>query len=88
MLDLDRSAARGMMAARRLIVFRHDSDLGNAQAHRLFERVSVSRVQGGDTLPVGDPRTHNWPPARAYSDYRIEVDGTGLPAGVTLHEPW
>lgn len=86
MLDLDRSAARGMMAARRLIAFRHESDLGNAQAHRLFERVSVSRVRGGEALPVGDVRTHNWPPARAFADYRIDVETADLPQGVTLHE--
>ena len=88
MLDLDRSAARGMMAARRLVVFRHDSDLGNAQAHRLFERVTVSRVRDGEALSVGDARTHNWPPARAFSDYRIEVDADGLPDGVEIVEPW
>ena len=88
MLDLDRSAARGLMSARRLIVFRHDSELGNAQAHRLFERVHVSRVHEGEALPVGDTRTHNWRPARAFRDYRIEVDDTNLPEGVTLIEPW
>ncbi|MBS1301990.1 type I-C CRISPR-associated protein Cas7/Csd2 [Loktanella sp. SALINAS62] len=88
MLDLDRSAARGMMAARRLIAFRHDSILGNAPAHRLFERVSVERVRGGDSHPIGDARIHNWPPARAFSDYRIKVDGSNMPAGVTLIEPW
>lgn len=88
MLDLDRSAARGMMAARRLVVFMHDSDLGNAQAHRLFDRITVSRVNGGDAVPVGDPRSHNWPPARAFSDYRIDVDDSDLPNGVTLIEPW
>jgi len=88
MLDLDRSASRGMMAARRLIVFRHDSELGNAQAHRLFERVQVSRVHQGEALPVGDNRTHNWPPARAFADYRVEVNDTDLPEGVTLIEPW
>ena len=88
MLDLDRSAARGEMAARRLIAFRHDSELGNAQAHRLFERVQVSRVRGGDAVPVGDARTHNWPPARAFADYRVEVNSTDLPEGVTLIEPW
>lgn len=88
MLDLDRSAARGMMAARRLIVFRHDSELGNAQAHRLFERVQVSRVRRREALPVGDDRTHNWPPARTFGDYRIEVKDTDLPKGVTLIEPW
>lgn len=88
MLDLDRSASRGMMSARRLIVFRHDSELGNAQAHRLFDRVQVSRVHGGEALPIGDVRTHNWPPARSFGDYRIDVSDTGLPEGVALIEPW
>ncbi|WP_415836488.1 type I-C CRISPR-associated protein Cas7/Csd2 [Palleronia rufa] len=88
MLDLDRSAARGLMAARKLIVFRHDSDLGNAQAHRLFDRVTVARVHGGDVVPVADARSHNWPPARAFGDYRIDVHDTDLPQGVTLVEPW
>lgn len=88
MLDLDRSASRGMMAARQLIVFKHDSKLGNAQAHRLFDRVSVDRVRGDDAIPVGDPRGHNWPPARAFSDYRIRLDDADLPAGVTVHDPF
>ena len=88
MLELDRSASRPEMAAHRLLVFRHESDLGNAQAHRLFDRVTVSRVHNGEALPVGDMRSHNWPPARAFSDYRIEVDDANLPTGVTLHEPW
>jgi CRISPR-associated protein Csd2 len=88
MLDLDRSAARGMMAARRLVAFRHDSDLGNAQAHRLFERVTVSRMVDGEAFAPGDRRLHNARPARAFSDYRIEVDGEDLPPGVAIHEPW
>lgn len=88
MFDLDRSAARGEMAARRLIAFRHDSALGNAQAHKLFDRVTVSRVSGGETLPVGDPRTHNLPPARAFSDYRIDLDDADLPTGITIVEPF
>lgn len=88
MLDLDRSAARGMMAARRLIAFRHDSALGNAQAHKLFERVTVSRLHHGEEAAPGDLRTHNWPPARAFDDYRIDVDADALPEGVTLHEPF
>ncbi len=88
MFDLDRSAARGEMAARRLIAFKHDSALGNAQAHKLFDRVTVSRVSGGDTIPVGDPRTHNLPPARAFSDYRIELDDSDLPDGITIVEPF
>ncbi len=88
MFDLDRSAARGEMASRRLIAFRHDSALGNAPAHTLFERVTVERCHDGECLPVGDRRTHNWPPARAYSDYAVRVDGSDLPAGVSLVEPW
>lgn len=88
MLDLDRSASRGLMAVRKLVVFRHESDLGNAQAHRLFERVTVKRVHEADEVPVGDVRSRNWPPARAFSDYRIRIDDANLPHGVSLHEPW
>lgn len=88
MYDLDRSAARGLMAGRRLIAFRHDSALGNAQAHKLFERVNVKRCQDGECLPVGDKRTHNWPPARAFGDYRIDIDTADMPEGVSLVEPW
>lgn len=88
MFDLDRSAARGEMAARRLIAFRHDSDLGNAQAHKLFDRVTVSRRSGEDLIPVGDPRTHNLPPARAFGDYEIHLDSADLPDGITVLEPF
>ena len=77
-----------MMAGRRLIAFRHDSDLGNAQAHKLFDRVSVKRCNDGECLAVGDKRTHNWPPARAFSDYQIDVDDADLPAGIEIVEPW
>ncbi len=88
MFDLDRSAARGEMAAQRVVVFRHDSPLGNAQAHRLFERITVDRIHQGEAAPVGDARSHNWPPARAFSDYRITVDDADLPPGVSLVSPW
>lgn len=71
MFELDRSAARGLMAARRLVVFKHESALGNAPAHALFERVHI-RLKD-ETRPP-----------RAYSDYDVTVDGGGLPAGVTL----
>lgn len=86
MLELDRSAARGEMAARRLIAFRHDSPLGNAQAHKLFERVTVHRRSGDGLLPVGDPRTHNMPPARAFSDYEIRLEARDLPDGIAIVE--
>ena len=88
MFDLDRSAARGLMAARRLISFRHDSALGNAQAHKLFERVSVKRCHDGECLDLSDKRIHNWPPARAFTNYRIDVDDTDLPAGIKIIGPW
>lgn len=87
MYELDRSAARGEMAARRCIAFRHDSDLGNAPAHKLFERVTVHRVNDGSSVPVGDKRADNWPPSRAFSHYDIRVDEANLPQGVTI-EHW
>ena len=71
MFDLDRSAARGLMAARRLIVFKHDDDLGNAPAHKLFELVKVE---------AKDPNR----PARSFSDYEITIDESKLPEGVEL----
>ena len=71
MFDHDRSAARGEMTAQRLILFKHDSALGNHPAHRLFERVTVNRVFDGEAYEPGNRRTHNLPPARAYSDYAI-----------------
>ncbi len=88
MFDHDRSAARGEMAARRLIAFRHDSTLGNAQAHKLFERVRVCRQFVGDQIPVGDSRLHNLPPARSFADYAITLDHTDLPKGIEIVEPF
>jgi CRISPR-associated protein Csd2 len=73
MFEHDRSAARGEMATRKLIVFEHASALGNAPAHRLFERVAVRRRDAGA-------------PARAFSDYAVSIDRDGLPAGITIHE--
>lgn len=88
MFEHDRSAARGMMAARRLIAFRHDSALGNAQAHKLFDRVTVQRAQRGEALPIGDERSHNWPVARSFGDYAIRLDDTNLPEGISILEPF
>lgn len=87
MYELDRSAARGEMAARRCIAFRHDSDLGNAAAHKLFERISVHRVYDGSSVPVGNKRSDNWPPARSFSSYDIRLDETHMPSGVAI-EHW
>lgn len=70
MFEHDRSAARGKMAVRELIVFRHDTELGCAPAYKLFEAVHVTRNEGV-TVP------------RAYSDYTVTVDEAAIPEGVT-----
>ena len=73
MFEHDRSAARGEMAARKLIVFEHESAMGNAPAHRLF-----------DLVRVDSKRTASDGPARSYADYSVEIDRSRLPAGVKL----
>ncbi|SJZ49992.1 type I-C CRISPR-associated protein Cas7/Csd2 [Consotaella salsifontis] len=85
MFEHDRSAARGEMAVRKLIVFRHDSALGNAPAHQLFDRVTVSRNIEGEPRAI-DSRLDNYPPARAFSDYVVTIDRENLPAGVEIIE--
>ncbi len=72
MFEHDRSAARGMMASRGLIVFEHNSKMGNAPAHELFDRVSVCRAEPNNG------------PARKFSDYNIEVNQNAMPEGVKL----
>ena len=71
MFEHDRSAARGLMSTRALFVFEHDSALGNAPAHKLFDLIKVER-----TTSEG--------PARSFEDYRFLVDESALPAGVIL----
>ena len=84
MFDHDRSASRGEMAARRLILFKHARPLGNAPAHRLFERVAVKRVHDGTEYEPGERRAHNLPPARAYAEYVVHVDDGDLPSGIEI----
>ena len=72
MFDHDRAAARGEMNARALIVFQHDSDLGNAPAHTLLDRVTITRATGSDGPP------------RGFADYDVAVNTADLPAGITL----
>lgn len=72
MFEFDRSAARGLMALRRLVVFEHDSPLGSAPAHRLFDLVTVARADAGN-------------PPRQYSDFVVTVGAP--PAGVKISEP-
>ena len=86
MFDHDRSAARGEMAGRKLFLFRHDSVLGNAPAHRLFDLVTVKRRFQGEDYDLDGPNTDNLPPARRFADYTVSVDPAGPPAGVTLIE--
>ncbi len=71
MFELDRSAARGNMAVRKLIVFRHDSELGNAPAWQLFDCVSVARRSDVDV-------------PRRYADYEVRINESAIPAGVTV----
>lgn len=71
MFECDRAAARGNMAVRELIVFKHDSELGEAPAYKLFDTVKISK---------NNPEK----PARAYSDYSVTIDESKIPAGVTM----
>ena len=84
MFEHDRSAARGEMASRRVIAFKHACMLGKASAHSLFDRVTVSRKFGDDFYPVGDTRLDNAPPARAFTDYRVNLNRDGLPDGIEI----
>lgn len=86
MFEHDRSAARGEMAVRKLIVFKHDNALGNAPAHELFERIKVGRSIDGAFHAIGDKALDNQPPARRFSDYMVKIDAAKLPEGVSLLE--
>lgn len=72
MFEHDHSAARGMMCTRKLIIFEHDSKMGNAPAHKLFEKIQIQRK---DTNK----------PARDYSDYVVTIDSSEIP-GVKIVE--
>ncbi|NCD25970.1 MAG: type I-C CRISPR-associated protein Cas7/Csd2 [Deltaproteobacteria bacterium] len=72
MFEHDRSAARGLMSSRRLIVFKHENKLGNAPAHKLFDLVQVKRADGSSG------------PARSFADYTVTV--APAPAGVEIIE--
>lgn len=87
MFDHDRSAARGEMATRKLIVFRHASALGNAQAQSLFDRVKTWRVHQGSMQEIGSQAIDNWPPARKWEDYKVTIDRDGLPETIEIVEP-
>ena len=71
MFDVDRSAARGLMSAQKLIVFQHNSMLGNASANKLFNRVKIEKTTD---IP------------RSFSDYCVTIDRDNLPEGVEIIE--
>lgn len=73
MFEHDRSASRGKMATRKLFVFKHESDLGNAPAHKLFELIKVERKPEAN-------------PPRSFNDYVVTVNRAGVPQGVELIE--
>jgi CRISPR-associated protein Csd2 len=73
MFEHDRSAARGQMSTQKLIVFKHENALGNAPAHKLFDRVTVTLNDSGK-------------PPRAFSDYTVAVNTEKLPNGISVEE--
>lgn len=72
MFDCDRSASRGLMSTQKLIVFTHESELGNAPANKLFELVQIRKKAEGAP--------------RSFSDYEISVDSSRLPEHVQVSE--
>ena len=72
MFECDRSAARGLMTSRKLIVFKHQSKLGNAPARALFDAVSATKIAAG--------------PARHFEDFEISVDRAKIPNEVEARE--
>lgn len=72
MFDVDRSAARGLMSAQKLIVFKHESVLGNAPANKLFDLVKIEKVCDGAP--------------RNFDDYKVTIEKNNLPTGVTVEE--
>jgi CRISPR-associated protein Csd2 len=72
MFEHDRSAARGMMSSRKLFVFKHENKMGNAPAHKLFDLINITRVEGSNG------------PARSFKDYAVSVGKA--PNGVILEE--
>lgn len=72
MFDIDRSAARGLMSAQKLIVFKHATELGNAPAHKLFDLVRVEKACDGAP--------------RSFRDYKVTIDRNDVPENITIEE--
>jgi len=73
MFEHDHSAARGKMAVRKLFIFKHDSELGNAPSHKLFDLITITK-------------NDNERPTRKYSDYSVKIDTAAVPEGVSVIE--
>lgn len=71
MFEYDHAAARGKMAVRKLVIFKHDSELGNAPSYKLFDAIKIKRKEGVKV-------------ARSYSDYEIKIEESEIPDSVTL----
>lgn len=72
MFDMDRSAARGLMSAQKLIAFKHNSELGNAPANKLFDLIKVQKL------------CNDAP--RSFKDYSVTVDMEHVPSNITVEE--
>ena len=72
MFDVDRSAARGLMSAQKLIVFKHDSVLGNAPANKLFDLVKIEKKCDGAP--------------RKFDDYKVSIDKDNCPSEICIEE--
>lgn len=73
MFEQDRSAARGLMNTRKLIIFKHTSKLGNASSQALFDSIKITKKNSGAVI-------------RDFSDYEITISKESIPDGVTLIE--
>lgn len=70
MFEYDHAAARGKMAVRKLVIFKHDSELGNTPSYKLFDAIKIKRRE--------DVKI-----ARSYNDYEITISESEIPQGVT-----
>lgn len=86
MFETDRSAARGEMAPQSLIIFEHESALGNAPANKLFERVKIERQTATAGESSNGSANGDWQPTRSFADYTVTIDRADLPSGITVHQ--
>ena len=85
MFEHDHSAARGEMATRKLIAFKHGNAMGNAPAHALFDRIRIGRSIDGAFREI-DRTIDNYPPARGFEDYSVVLKRDGMPPEVKVLE--